>query len=89
LVITAWGLDLEHLIDIFSSTAFSIFLLGLVLDDCPLDWMEVDYRPTSVQARVLPAPTVILLPYVMQFCFVFANVMHFLIIITMLYFLFL
>ena len=63
MVITAGGLDLEHLIDIFSSTAFSIFLLGLVLDDCPLDWMEVDYRPPSVQARVLPAPTVILLPY--------------------------
>jgi hypothetical protein len=33
------GLDLERLIDIFSSTAFSIFLLGLVLDDCPLHWI--------------------------------------------------
>lgn len=49
--------------------------------------MEVDYCPTSVQARVLPAPTVILLPCVLQSCFVFANVTHFLI-ITMFYFCF-
>jgi hypothetical protein len=33
--------------------------------------IEVDYCPTSVQARVLPAPTVMLLPCIMQFCFVF------------------